>query len=101
MLLPRLLGLYGYWGERIGRFPAADGGVAFSAQTAPLDLGSVTSVALVVAQLTDDNGDGVVDTADKLAAAMPAIDEMIGSGMVVLSDVDVVFYRHERAKPGP
>jgi hypothetical protein len=28
-LLPRLLGLYGYWGERIGRFPAADGGVAW------------------------------------------------------------------------
>jgi hypothetical protein len=25
-LLPRLLGLYGYWGERLGRFPAADGG---------------------------------------------------------------------------
>jgi hypothetical protein len=28
-LLPRLLGLYGYWGERVGRFPAADGGVAW------------------------------------------------------------------------
>jgi PII-like signaling protein len=40
----------------------------------------------------------VVDTAEKLQAAMPSIDEMVGSGMVVLSDVDVVFYRHERAK---
>src|SRR5204862_2215076 len=28
-LLPRLFGLYGYWGERVGRFPAADGGVAW------------------------------------------------------------------------
>jgi len=25
-LFPRLFGLYGYWGERVGRFPAADGG---------------------------------------------------------------------------
>jgi PII-like signaling protein len=39
----------------------------------------------------------VVDTAEKLQAAMPAIDEMVGSGMVVLSDVDVVFYRHEKS----
>ena len=38
----------------------------------------------------------VVDAPEKLQAAMPAIDEMVGSGMVVLSDVDVVFYRHER-----
>ena len=35
----------------------------------------------------------VVDTAEKLELAMPAIDEMVGSGIVVLSDVDVVFYR--------
>jgi hypothetical protein len=28
-LLPRLFGLYGYWGERTGRFPAADGGVVW------------------------------------------------------------------------
>jgi hypothetical protein len=28
-LLPRLFGLYGYWGERVGRFPAADGGLAW------------------------------------------------------------------------
>jgi PII-like signaling protein len=42
----------------------------------------------------------VVDTVEKLQAAMPAIDEMVGSGMVVLSDVDVVFYRHERPNKG-
>ena len=35
----------------------------------------------------------VVDTAEKLASALPVIDEMIGSGMVVMSDVDVMFYR--------
>ena len=29
VLLPRLFGLYGYWGEHIGRFPAGDGGVAW------------------------------------------------------------------------
>lgn len=28
-LLPNLLGLYGYWGERLGRFPTADGGVGW------------------------------------------------------------------------
>jgi PII-like signaling protein len=39
----------------------------------------------------------VVDTAEKLQSAMPAIDEMVGSGMVVLSNVDVVFYRHRAA----
>jgi PII-like signaling protein len=38
----------------------------------------------------------VVDTPQKLEAAMPAIDEMVGSGMVVISDVDVVFYRERR-----
>lgn len=35
----------------------------------------------------------VVDTAANLERAMPAIDEMVGSGIVVISDVDVVFYR--------
>jgi hypothetical protein len=28
-LFPRLFGLYGYWGERIDRFPAADAGVSW------------------------------------------------------------------------
>jgi PII-like signaling protein len=35
----------------------------------------------------------VVDAPEKIAQAMPAIDAMVGSGIVVLSDVDVVFYR--------
>jgi PII-like signaling protein len=35
----------------------------------------------------------IVDTAAKIESAMPAIDEMVGNGMVVISDVDVVFYR--------
>jgi PII-like signaling protein len=35
----------------------------------------------------------IVDTAEKIQNAMPAIDEMVGNGMVVISDVDVVFYR--------
>ncbi len=34
----------------------------------------------------------VVDSAEKIEKAMPFIDEMLGSGMVVISDVDVVFY---------
>ena len=40
----------------------------------------------------------VVDTAENLEKAMPAIDEMLGGGIVVMSDVDVVFYR-EAATP--
>jgi uncharacterized protein len=35
----------------------------------------------------------VVDTAANLERAMPPIDEMIGSGLVVISEVDVIFYR--------
>jgi uncharacterized protein len=35
----------------------------------------------------------VVDRAEKIEQALPAIDEMVTSGMVVISDVDVVFYR--------
>lgn len=35
----------------------------------------------------------VVDTAEKIEKAMPVIDEMVGCGMVAISDVDVVFYR--------
>jgi len=35
----------------------------------------------------------VVDTAEKIETAMPVIDEMVGNGMVAISDVDVVFYR--------
>ncbi|MCA1664641.1 MAG: DUF190 domain-containing protein [Myxococcales bacterium] len=39
----------------------------------------------------------VVDTAENLEKAMPAIDEMLGGGIVVMSDVDVVFYRESAA----
>jgi PII-like signaling protein len=35
----------------------------------------------------------VVDAAEKIARIMPAVDRMLGGGMAVLSDVDVVFYR--------
>jgi PII-like signaling protein len=40
----------------------------------------------------------VVDTAENLEKAMPAIDEMLGGGIVAMSDVDVVFYRESAAK---
>lgn len=40
----------------------------------------------------------VIDAAENLEKAMPAIDEMLGGGVVVMSDIDVVFYR-ESAKP--
>jgi PII-like signaling protein len=35
----------------------------------------------------------VVDVAEKIASVMPAIDQMLGGGMAVVSDVDVAFYR--------
>ncbi len=35
----------------------------------------------------------VVDTAEKLEKVIPHLDEMIGDGMVVMSEVDVIFYR--------
>jgi PII-like signaling protein len=38
----------------------------------------------------------VVDTQEKLAQVKPALDEMVQSGMVVQSDVDVIFYRPAR-----
>jgi PII-like signaling protein len=38
----------------------------------------------------------VVDTAENLDKAMPAIDELLGGGLVVMSDVDVVFYRESK-----
>jgi PII-like signaling protein len=41
----------------------------------------------------------VVDTAEHLEKAMPAIDEMLGGGIVVMSDVDVVFYRESATPP--
>jgi PII-like signaling protein len=35
----------------------------------------------------------VVDTAENLAKALPAVEEMVGSGLVVMHDVDVIVYR--------
>jgi PII-like signaling protein len=35
----------------------------------------------------------IVDTPEKIATVMPAIDHMLGGGMAVLSDVDVIFHR--------
>jgi PII-like signaling protein len=35
----------------------------------------------------------VVDTAEKIAALVPALAELIPAGMMVQSEVDVVFYR--------
>ena len=35
----------------------------------------------------------VVDTAEKVEHAMPYLDEMVGSGLVAISDVDVILYR--------
>jgi PII-like signaling protein len=35
----------------------------------------------------------VVDTEEKVRRALPALDEMIGGGLLVLSDVEVIEYR--------
>jgi PII-like signaling protein len=40
----------------------------------------------------------VVDSVEKIEKAMPTFDQMVGGGMVIISDVDVVFYR-ESAQP--
>ena len=39
-----------------------------------------------------------VDTQEKLDRAMPFLDEMVGSGLVAISDVDVILYRAEGRK---
>ena len=39
-----------------------------------------------------------VDTQEKLDRAMPYLDEMVGSGLVAISDVDVILYRAEGRK---
>lgn len=35
----------------------------------------------------------VVDAADKIEKALPYLDQMVGSGLVAISDVDVIIYR--------
>jgi PII-like signaling protein len=37
----------------------------------------------------------IVDTEEKLRAFMPALDQMVQQGLVVLSDVDVIKYTHD------
>jgi PII-like signaling protein len=39
----------------------------------------------------------VVDSAEKIAQALPYLDQMIGSGLVAISDVDVILYREATA----
>jgi PII-like signaling protein len=38
----------------------------------------------------------IVDTPEKIAELLPALDEMIGEGLVTLERVRVIFYRHEK-----
>jgi len=35
----------------------------------------------------------VVDVAEKIEKALPYLDQMLGSGLVAISDVDVILYR--------
>lgn len=41
----------------------------------------------------------VIDTAANLEKVMPALDEMVQSGLVAISDADVVFYRERAGEP--
>jgi PII-like signaling protein len=40
----------------------------------------------------------VVDRAERIGRVLPIIDEMAGDGLVTLSDVEVVYYRHSTGK---
>lgn len=40
----------------------------------------------------------VVDSEEKLRAYLPILDDMIGAGLVVLSDVDIIKYTHDYKK---
>lgn len=40
----------------------------------------------------------VVDRADRIDRVLPIVDEMVGDGLVMLVDVEVVHYRHGRGK---
>ncbi len=37
----------------------------------------------------------IVDAAEKIEKALPYLDQMVGSGLVVISDVDVILYREQ------
>ena len=43
----------------------------------------------------------VVDSKDRMEAILPAIDEMVSDGMVTISDIEVVHYRHRRDEHAP
>jgi hypothetical protein len=70
-LLPRLFGLYGYWGERIDRFPAADGGVAWW----PLPVAVLVALAVIGAKRDGRRawllGVGLVGVAVAASTALP------------------------------
>jgi hypothetical protein len=40
----------------------------------------------------------VVDSEEKIRAYLPILDDMIGAGLVVLSDVDIIKYTHDYKK---
>ncbi|SRR6266567_7705461 len=40
----------------------------------------------------------IVDTEEKIDEALPVIDEMVGDGLIVLSDVEVIRYADNKAK---
>jgi PII-like signaling protein len=40
----------------------------------------------------------VVDRAERIERVLPIVDEMVGDGLVMLVDVNVVHYRHGRGK---
>src|SRR3990172_9434870 len=40
----------------------------------------------------------VVDKAERIERILPIVDEMVGDGLVVLADVEVVHYRHGGGK---
>ncbi len=37
----------------------------------------------------------VIDTEDKIRALLPALDEMVGEGLIAMSDVEVIRYVHQ------
>jgi PII-like signaling protein len=41
----------------------------------------------------------IVDSADKIEALLPVIDEMVGEGLVTLEKVRILQYRHGSKKP--
>jgi PII-like signaling protein len=42
----------------------------------------------------------VIDRPDKISAALPVLEEMVGGGLIVVQEVQVIQYRHEsRAQP--